>query len=153
MSVALSRRALKNIRIPPPTLTASQVAFVYWEQLKRALRPRRILLNLAFSSFGAIAPTRTFGDPINADEDEGPLELDDLPPDPDCARIVCISDTHNNHHCVPPLPPGDVLVHAGDLSASAPTFLPRPGASTACIQLETFRVLKSAMGCSLSHFC
>lgn len=28
-------------------------------------------------------------------------------------RIVCISDTHNQ---TPKLPPGDVLIHAGDLS-------------------------------------
>lgn len=28
-------------------------------------------------------------------------------------RIVCISDTHNN---TPKLPPGDVLIHAGDLT-------------------------------------
>ena len=30
-------------------------------------------------------------------------------------RIVCISDTHNHHEAVR-LPPGDVLVHAGDVS-------------------------------------
>ena len=29
-------------------------------------------------------------------------------------RIVCLSDTHN---CTPPLPPGDVLIHAGDLTS------------------------------------
>lgn len=34
---------------------------------------------------------------------------DDLPP----IRIICISDTHNK---IPPLPPGDILVHAGDLT-------------------------------------
>lgn len=28
-------------------------------------------------------------------------------------RIACISDTHNN---TPKLPPGDVLIHAGDLT-------------------------------------
>jgi 3',5'-cyclic AMP phosphodiesterase CpdA len=28
-------------------------------------------------------------------------------------RIVCISDTHNQ---TPKLPPGDVLIHAGDLT-------------------------------------
>lgn len=30
-------------------------------------------------------------------------------------RLVCISDTHN-HHAAVRLPPGDVLVHAGDVS-------------------------------------
>ncbi|KAJ5342296.1 hypothetical protein N7541_011420 [Penicillium brevicompactum] len=33
-----------------------------------------------------------------------------LPP----IHIVCISDTHNS---TPPLPPGDILIHAGDLTA------------------------------------
>ncbi|KAI0365767.1 metallophosphoesterase domain-containing protein 1 [Pilatotrama ljubarskyi] len=33
-------------------------------------------------------------------------------------RVVCISDTHNGHDHVPPLPAGDVLVHAGDLTQS-----------------------------------
>lgn len=34
---------------------------------------------------------------------------DDLPP----IRIICISDTHNATH---PLPPGDILIHGGDLT-------------------------------------
>ncbi|MCE9584539.1 MAG: metallophosphatase domain-containing protein [Planctomycetes bacterium] len=34
---------------------------------------------------------------------------------PPPTRIVCISDTHNHHSAVR-LPPGDVLVHAGDVS-------------------------------------
>ncbi|KAI0353856.1 Metallo-dependent phosphatase [Trametes cingulata] len=33
-------------------------------------------------------------------------------------RVVCISDTHNGHNRVPPLPPGDILIHAGDLTHS-----------------------------------
>ena len=33
-------------------------------------------------------------------------------------RIVCISDTHNTHLSQPPLPPGDILIHAGDLTLS-----------------------------------
>jgi hypothetical protein len=35
---------------------------------------------------------------------------DDLPP----IRVICISDTHN---ATPVLPPGDILIHAGDLTA------------------------------------
>lgn len=35
---------------------------------------------------------------------------DDLPP----IRILCVSDTHNATH---PLPPGDILIHGGDLTA------------------------------------
>eukprot|EP01006_Ploeotia_vitrea_P035200 TRINITY_DN65845_c2_g8_i1.p1 TRINITY_DN65845_c2_g8~~TRINITY_DN65845_c2_g8_i1.p1 ORF type:complete len:435 (+),score=53.61 TRINITY_DN65845_c2_g8_i1:41-1306(+) len=33
---------------------------------------------------------------------------------PACTRIVCISDTHNEHHALD-LPHGDILVHAGDV--------------------------------------
>ncbi|OHF02445.1 metallophosphoesterase domain-containing protein [Colletotrichum orchidophilum] len=35
--------------------------------------------------------------------------------DDDAVTVVCISDTHNTQ---PRLPPGDILVHAGDLTAS-----------------------------------
>ncbi|KAI8974813.1 Metallo-dependent phosphatase-like protein [Trametes punicea] len=31
-------------------------------------------------------------------------------------RIVCIADTHNAQGHIPPLPPGDILIHAGDLT-------------------------------------
>jgi 3',5'-cyclic AMP phosphodiesterase CpdA len=30
--------------------------------------------------------------------------------------LVCISDTHALHHQLPPLPDGDVLIHAGDFT-------------------------------------
>jgi len=33
-------------------------------------------------------------------------------------RIVCISDTHNQHVHLPVLPEGDVLIHSGDLTQS-----------------------------------
>lgn len=33
-----------------------------------------------------------------------------------CTRIVCISDTHGKHGDIPFLPPGDLLVHAGDFT-------------------------------------
>ena len=33
-------------------------------------------------------------------------------------RVVCISDTHNSHNLQPPLPDGDILIHAGDLTNS-----------------------------------
>src|ERR1700733_9483946 len=33
-------------------------------------------------------------------------------------RVVCISDTHNVHNSLPPVPSGDLLIHAGDLSNS-----------------------------------
>lgn len=31
-------------------------------------------------------------------------------------RIVCISDTHGIHKKIPPLPEGDILIHAGDFT-------------------------------------
>lgn len=36
-------------------------------------------------------------------------------------RIVCMSDTHGQHSDIPFLPPGDVLVHAGDLTKNGET--------------------------------
>ncbi|CDO71023.1 hypothetical protein BN946_scf184844.g27 [Trametes cinnabarina] len=35
---------------------------------------------------------------------------------PPTARIVCISDSHNAQDRIPALPPGDILIHAGDLT-------------------------------------
>jgi len=40
------------------------------------------------------------------------------PPSNDTICVVCISDTHNSHASLPPLPAGDILIHAGDLSQS-----------------------------------
>lgn len=37
-------------------------------------------------------------------------------------KVICISDTHGNQ---PPIPPGDLLVHAGDLTEVG-TFLKNP---------------------------
>lgn len=33
-------------------------------------------------------------------------------------RLVCISDTHSKHNEMPPIPEGDVLIHAGDCTRS-----------------------------------
>ncbi|KAJ3508613.1 hypothetical protein NLJ89_g5661 [Agrocybe chaxingu] len=45
-----------------------------------------------------------------------PLTLHPLPSKP--IRVVCVSDTHNAHHDLPPLPQGDILIHSGDLTQS-----------------------------------
>lgn len=34
----------------------------------------------------------------------------------DTLRVVCISDTHGLHRSMPPIPAGDLLLHAGDLT-------------------------------------
>ncbi|KAF8132916.1 metallophosphoesterase domain-containing protein 1 [Boletus edulis] len=39
-------------------------------------------------------------------------------PSPTDIRVVCIADTHNTHSAQPPLPEGDILLHAGDLTQS-----------------------------------
>jgi hypothetical protein len=31
-------------------------------------------------------------------------------------RLVLISDTHNQHNDMPPIPEGDILIHAGDMT-------------------------------------
>lgn len=33
-------------------------------------------------------------------------------------RLICISDTHSLHENMPPIPDGDVLIHAGDCTGS-----------------------------------
>jgi Calcineurin-like phosphoesterase len=38
-----------------------------------------------------------------------------------CTRIVCMSDTHGKHFDIPFLPPGDLLIHAGDLTKMGET--------------------------------
>ena len=38
------------------------------------------------------------------------------PVPPGHVRCVCVSDTHSGHNAMEPLPPGDVLIHAGDFS-------------------------------------
>ena len=47
------------------------------------------------------------------------LDPERVPPHPgdQWTRFVCISDTHN---CTPAVPDGDVLLHAGDISAGVP---------------------------------
>lgn len=47
-----------------------------------------------------------------------PLRPTQSNPDNLKIRIVCISDTHNTHNSQPPLPDGDILIHAGDLTIS-----------------------------------
>ncbi|RPD57592.1 metallophosphoesterase domain-containing protein 1 [Lentinus tigrinus ALCF2SS1-7] len=41
-----------------------------------------------------------------------------LPPQSGSICVVCISDTHNTHRSQQPLPYGDILIHAGDLTQS-----------------------------------
>jgi len=50
------------------------------------------------------------------------LDPDTVPPHPgdQWTRFVCISDTHNR---TPVVPDGDVLLHAGDISAGVPNSM------------------------------
>ena len=70
--------------------------------LERVLQP---LSDILFGRPKRSAPQKPSTTPI-------PLQINrnGLPP----IHIICISDTHNT---TPPLPPGDILVHAGDLTA------------------------------------
>ena len=53
-----------------------------------------------------------------------------------CARVVCISDTHNEHGSLV-LPDGDVLVHAGDcLTESGARHVQRDRASGAVVRVR-----------------
>jgi hypothetical protein len=53
-------------------------------------------------------------------------EFDKLPPKPDgnWTRFVCLSDTHSRAFDVPP---GDVLLHSGDLTSTGVLFIAREG--------------------------
>lgn len=63
-------------------------------------------------------------------------------------RFVCISDTHNN---TPKLPPGDVLIHAGDLTNQGSyDELER---SVAWLEKAPFEVKVVVAGCVVSATC
>ena len=54
-----------------------------------------------------------------------------LAEDADEVRIVCVSDTHGFEGQLPPLPPGDCLIHCGD-------FAPDGGATVRLRAVEAF---------------
>lgn len=58
-----------------------------------------------------------FGRSVHTETARTYIHSPDLPPHPgpEWTRFVCISDTHSRTHYI--LPPGDVLLHAGDLSS------------------------------------
>ena len=89
---------MNNHLLPPPYNQAEPPSL-----LKRALvRP---LCNALLPESTRSTPQQPSTTPIPFGTDEN-----GLPP----IRVVCISDTHN---ATPPLPPGDILIHAGDLTA------------------------------------
>lgn len=89
---------MNNHLLPPPYNQAEAPSL-----LKRALvRP---LCNALLPEPTRSTPQQPSTTPIPFGTDEN-----DLPP----IRVVCISDTHN---ATPPLPPGDIVIHAGDLTA------------------------------------
>ena len=88
---------MNNHLLPPPYNQAESPSL-----LKRALRP---LCNALLREPTPLTPQQPSTTPIPFGIDEN-----DLPP----IRVICISDTHN---ATPPLPSGDILVHAGDLTA------------------------------------
>ena len=51
--------------------------------------------------------------------------------DDDDVRIVCLSDTHGFEDQLPPMPPGDCLIHCGD-------FAPDGGAALRLRAVEAF---------------
>lgn len=48
----------------------------------------------------------------------------DVPSSKETVRIVCISDTHGHHEDLD-IPPGDILIHAGDFSSGTDPFKER----------------------------
>ncbi|KAL4733479.1 Metallo-dependent phosphatase-like protein [Aspergillus similis] len=89
---------MNNHLLPPPY---NQTKSSSW--LKRALIWP--LCDVLLGKPTRFTPQQPSTTPISFGTDEN-----GLPP----IRVVCISDTHN---ATPPLPPGDILIHAGDLTA------------------------------------
>ncbi|AEO67564.1 uncharacterized protein THITE_2116460 [Thermothielavioides terrestris NRRL 8126] len=58
------------------------------------------------------------------------------PPDP--VRVVCVSDTHNKQ---PVLPPGDILIHAGDLTKNGSFDEVQAGVTWLSSQPHRFKIL------------
>lgn len=61
---------------------------------------------------------QTFPAPSSLPEDASSASI---PTPLACTRIVCLSDTHGKHRDIPFLPPGDILVHAGDFTQCGET--------------------------------
>ncbi|KAH9848767.1 Metallo-dependent phosphatase-like protein [Lenzites betulinus] len=72
-----------------------------WEHFRHA--PAQCITQRLYEAYAKLRPTATFN---------GRTQLTPV------IRVVCISDTHGAHLSLPPLPPGDILVHTGDLSTS-----------------------------------
>ena len=108
----MNRSALRQVISFKEHSTTSKAIKSQWQDLKRFCNSRRLLLSVAQNAYEACAPTSETCDNLHESEEPPLLQ------DPDRARIVCISDSHSRHACLPPLPLGDVLIHAGDLTDS-----------------------------------
>lgn len=67
-----------------------------------------------------------------------------------CTRIVCMSDTHGKHADIPFLPPGDVLVHAGDFTKYGEIQAVRDLSQYFQIQKETYN-FQDVICCAGNH--
>lgn len=78
---------------------------------KRTREPSRPLSKDPDEAWRQISPKQVFADIPHSHSSTK---------DPNCVRLVCISDTHGKHRNVQ-LPPGDILIHGGDFSKSGET--------------------------------
>ncbi|KAI0363463.1 Metallo-dependent phosphatase [Pilatotrama ljubarskyi] len=68
-----------------------------WEQFRSS--PKQFIARRAYALYASLRHRhKTFGPRVQK------------------IRIVCVADTHNLHARLPRLPPGDILIHAGDLT-------------------------------------
>lgn len=72
-----------------------------WELFRDS--PMRYVVRQAYEAYATLSPRATKQPGFSWPSDT-------------IIRIVCISDTHSLHHRLPALPPGDILIHAGDLT-------------------------------------
>lgn len=66
---------------------------------------------------------------------QNPVKPSSQPSDP--VRVVCVSDTHNTR---PDLPPGDILIHAGDLTENGSFDEVQAGVTWLSSQPHTYKV-------------
>lgn len=96
-------QSLKFQARPHPCVAFGQRTPTRWELFRYS--PIQYIARQAYEAYATLSPQATIRPGFHHPRDT-------------IIRVVCISDTHGRHHRLPPLPPGDILIHAGDLTKS-----------------------------------
>lgn len=96
-------QSLKFQARPHPCVGFGQRTPTRWELFRYS--PIQYIARQAYEAYATLSPQATIRPGFHHPKDT-------------IIRVVCISDTHSRHRCLPHLPPGDILIHAGDLTRS-----------------------------------